>query len=66
MTHMSTCSAEPCMGCNPSPRSVLAAATRSWSRFIRLRQARHVWLGGVPPRTKSAEPSPTGRPPGPG
>lgn len=66
MTHMSTCSAEPCMDCNLSGRSVLAAATRSWSRFIRLRRARHVWLAGVPPQAKSAEPTPTGSPPGPG
>lgn len=64
MTHMSTCSAEPCMNCNLSGRSVLSAATRSWSRFIRLRRARHVWLAGVPPQAKSAEPTPTGRPTG--
>lgn len=44
MTHVSTCSTAEALGNRPACRAAVGTMLCAWSRFIRLRQARHVYF----------------------
>ena len=49
MTASSSCRAAPALPSRQTGHPVVAAMTGAWSRFIRLRQARHVYFCIDPP-----------------
>ena len=50
MTHVSTCSTAEARGNRSACRATVGTMLCAWSRFIRLRQARHVYFDVAPQR----------------